>query len=257
MPFHIDRWKGSAHVQAMSSAARSGYLYLLSAAWQTDDCSLPDDEEELQVLSGMTVAEWAESGPRIKRRFTSVEGRLRNVVLHGEWAEAKRVFNARSQSAKRTNTERSPRRSPGGDRDAEPTHKQEQGQGQEQRGKASNPLCEAQAFAKAVQVELGLGGIFLLNALTDVMQGNIGKRGDGPAVTEQLVNAYRLYENAHRDGKLARHVKPEAFFGDGLCFDEAKWAWKKEHQPRARVAPVSDPHLAEIENWQRQGGGAR
>lgn len=54
MPFHIDRWKGSAHVQAMSAAARSGYLYLLTAAWQTTDCSLPAEDDELAVLAGLT-----------------------------------------------------------------------------------------------------------------------------------------------------------------------------------------------------------
>lgn len=116
MPFHIDRWKGSAHVQAMRSSARCGYLYLLSSAWQSDDCSLPDDQYELQVMSGLTVEEWAEHGGIILRRFQRrADGRLANAVLQNEWSEAKRVFEARKKSAERTNRERSAH----GDRDGD------------------------------------------------------------------------------------------------------------------------------------------
>lgn len=109
MPFHIDRWKGSAHVQAMSPAARSGYLYLLTSAWQTTDCSLPADDEELAVLAGLTPDEWKEYGPVIRRRFSlDEEGRLFNEVLRGEWIEAKQIFEARQSNARRTNSVRSP-----------------------------------------------------------------------------------------------------------------------------------------------------
>lgn len=108
MPFHIDRWKGSAHVQAMSSTARSGYLYLLTSAWQTMDCSLPADEEELAVLAGLTPDEWKQHGPVIQRRFSRDEdGRLFNGVLREEWLEAKHIFEARQSNARRTNSVRS------------------------------------------------------------------------------------------------------------------------------------------------------
>jgi uncharacterized protein YdaU (DUF1376 family) len=109
MPFHIDRWKGSPHVQSMRAAARAGYLYLLTAAWQTDDCSLPSDDDELVVLAGLTEEEWAEYGSKIRRRFAvGADGRLYNAVLRDEWSEAKRVFESRQKSAHRTNTVRSP-----------------------------------------------------------------------------------------------------------------------------------------------------
>lgn len=108
MPFHIDRWKGSAHVQAMSPTARSGYLYLLTSAWQTVDCSLPADDEELAVLAGLTPDEWKENGPVIRRRFScDEEGRLFNDVLREEWSEAKHIFEARQSNARRTNSVRS------------------------------------------------------------------------------------------------------------------------------------------------------
>lgn len=106
MPFHIDRWKGSAHVQAMRAAARAGYLYLLSAAWQTDFCCLPDDDEELMVLASLTSEEWSQYGPMIRKRFVKTDNGLRNEVEFEEWNEAKRVFESRQTNARRTNTKR-------------------------------------------------------------------------------------------------------------------------------------------------------
>lgn len=92
MPFHIDRWRGSAYVQAMRAAARAGYLYLLGSAWQTDDCCVPDDDEELTVLSGLTGEEWQQFGATIRKRFVKTEKGLRNEVQFEEWNTAKRTF---------------------------------------------------------------------------------------------------------------------------------------------------------------------
>jgi uncharacterized protein YdaU (DUF1376 family) len=109
MPFHIDRWKGSPHVQAMRPTARAGYLYLLTAAWQTEDCSLPSEDEELVVLAGLTDEEWAEHGAKIRRRFSvGPDRRMFNPVLRREWADAKRVFESRQDGARRTNRARRP-----------------------------------------------------------------------------------------------------------------------------------------------------
>ena len=47
MPFHIDRFCGSRKVQSMTPAARAGYLYLLCSQYQSVDCTIPDDNEEL------------------------------------------------------------------------------------------------------------------------------------------------------------------------------------------------------------------
>jgi uncharacterized protein YdaU (DUF1376 family) len=109
MPFHIDRWKGSPHVQAMRATARAGYLYLLTAAWQTEDCSLPTDDEELGILAGLTDEEWKEHGARIRGRFTvAADGRMFNTVLVGEWSDAKHIFESRQKNAHRTNSVRTP-----------------------------------------------------------------------------------------------------------------------------------------------------
>ena len=109
MPFHIDRFRGSPHVQAMHPAARMGYLYLLAAAWQSEDCSLSSDPLDLAAASGLGDELWAQYGTRILTKFRRDEhGKLKNFVLFEEWQEAKRIFEARVSAAKSTNASRSP-----------------------------------------------------------------------------------------------------------------------------------------------------
>jgi len=110
MPFHIDRFRGSPDVQAMHPTAKLGYIMLLASAWQTTDCTLPNDPLELSIASSLGDL-WQEHSSRILRKFVLVEGRLRNEVLYREWSEAKRIYEARAASARRTVTERSSSRS--------------------------------------------------------------------------------------------------------------------------------------------------
>lgn len=108
MPFHIDRFRGSPDVQAMHPSARAGFLYLLCSAWQTGDCSLSRDPLDLAVASGLGDELWGIHGPRILRKFTVADGRLRNEVLEKEWADAKRIFESRQEAARKTTQTRSP-----------------------------------------------------------------------------------------------------------------------------------------------------
>lgn len=99
MPFHIDRFRGSLHVQGMPAAAKIGYLYLLAAQWQSEDCSLPNDDFELQILSGLTQEEWTRLGVLILRRFhTREDERLANVALTTEWTETKRRWDEKQMT---------------------------------------------------------------------------------------------------------------------------------------------------------------
>ena len=106
MPFHIDRFRGSPDVQAMHPIAKLGYIMLLASSWQTPDCAIANDPMELSIAAGLDDALWAIHGPRILRKFVEHNGKLRNEVLFREWSEAKRVFEARSASAGRTNSKR-------------------------------------------------------------------------------------------------------------------------------------------------------
>ena len=120
MPLYVDRFRGSASVQAMHPAARAGYLYLLLDAWQTDDCTISPDPVDLSERSGLGKKLWATHGSCILRKFDAVTvtvgdtvtERLRNEAEFKEWSEAKRVYESRHNAALRTNTERSPKRSP-------------------------------------------------------------------------------------------------------------------------------------------------
>ena len=105
-PFYVDAFRGSPAVQAMHPAARAGYIYLLSAAWQSDDCTIPNDPLELAELSGIGDELWAAHGARILRKFEPVGDRLRNARLYEDWLEARRIFESRQGAACRTNQTR-------------------------------------------------------------------------------------------------------------------------------------------------------
>jgi uncharacterized protein YdaU (DUF1376 family) len=93
----------------MHPIAKLGYIFLLASAWQTSDCAISADPIDLASASGLGDELWAQYHVRILRKFEMVKGgRLRNHVLYGEWMEAKRIFEARSAAAKRTNVIRSP-----------------------------------------------------------------------------------------------------------------------------------------------------
>ena len=106
MPFHIDKFRGSPAVQAMHPTARSGYLYLLSAQWQSEDGIIPADAD-LPALSGLGDELWAKYKDRILKCFViGPDGEMVNQKCRQEWEEAKRVFNARKKAANRTNKDR-------------------------------------------------------------------------------------------------------------------------------------------------------
>ena len=111
MPLHIDRFLGSPAVQAMSPAAQMGYLRLLMASWQSEDCTISSDPLDLAETSGLGDDLWEKCGARILRKFFPVSGngRLRNSVCYEEWREAKRIFEARKAAAIKTTEIRSPR----------------------------------------------------------------------------------------------------------------------------------------------------
>jgi hypothetical protein len=95
MPFKIDAFRASAAVAAMHPAARIGFVYLLTAQWQSEDSTISADPLDLAEESGIGDELWALHGPRILRKFAPVDGqpgRLRNDVCYEEWLEAKRIF---------------------------------------------------------------------------------------------------------------------------------------------------------------------
>jgi uncharacterized protein YdaU (DUF1376 family) len=124
MPLYIDRFLGSEDVQMMEADAFKGYVCLLLAAWQTDDCTLPINPDELARKSRLGAKKWAKFGAEVMRKFRmvtvtvsgTVTERYRNDVEFEIWTEAKRVFDARSAAGNHTNKQRSPTPKHPGDR---------------------------------------------------------------------------------------------------------------------------------------------
>lgn len=77
MPFLVEAWLSSSHVEMMDNTQRGAFVMLLCRAWCAEDCCLPDDDETLRKWSRSTMDEWVEKGVRdmMKVVFTPVEGR--------------------------------------------------------------------------------------------------------------------------------------------------------------------------------------
>jgi uncharacterized protein YdaU (DUF1376 family) len=184
MPFHIDRFRGSPDVQAMHPCARIGYLYLLSSAWQTDDCSIPADDLDLASLSGLGDDLWQLYKPRILRKFvTREDGRLFNQVLFREWLEAKRIFEARSAAARNTTATRSPNghRTP----TATPNERRPSRSADTITGTVTTTGTEEPNTLALTSVEVPAGGVFDLP-----LPGNQGEWQVPDSLYREMVEAY-------------------------------------------------------------------
>ena len=107
MPLYIDRFLGSSDVQMMEPAEFKGYVCLLLAQWQTDDCSLPSDHEELARISRIGTRLWRKHSDRILRKFVIANGRLRNEVCYEEWLKALATFDRNCEVAEELKRKRS------------------------------------------------------------------------------------------------------------------------------------------------------
>ena len=103
----------------MEPPAFKGYVCLLLAAWQADDCTLPPNDDDLARFSRLGIKAWTKYKGEILRKFRTVTvtvgdtltHRIINDVEFELWKEAKRIHEARRAAAKDTNSKRSPLRS--------------------------------------------------------------------------------------------------------------------------------------------------
>lgn len=114
-------------------AERGAYRTLLDAQWTLG--GLPDDEQRLARIVGMTADEFAEVWPMVSTKFELVNGQLQNKRLEEHRVEALRLKQSRARGAHTANAKRgahikeSERSAPqpavakhSGERDAERTH---------------------------------------------------------------------------------------------------------------------------------------
>jgi len=78
--FYPDAWLGSSNILCMTPEAEGAYIHLLCVEWNTDDCSLPDNDEELANLSRL-VEKWFNHKDKILKNFIRKVGKLYNERL--------------------------------------------------------------------------------------------------------------------------------------------------------------------------------
>lgn len=71
------------------------FFVLMMEAWNSPDCSLPDDEKALAKIAGITVAQFRKIAPEVLEKWTREGGRLFQKRLRKEWEYV------RQKSAKR------------------------------------------------------------------------------------------------------------------------------------------------------------
>ena len=100
MPLHIDRFTGSRQVQCLAPAGRAGYFYLLFAQWQSPDSTIPDDDEELAIASGLGDDVWASVKKVLLKQFPVISpGKRQNAVCLKEWQTALTKFETYHERA--------------------------------------------------------------------------------------------------------------------------------------------------------------
>lgn len=94
--FYPADWLSSARVRCMTPEQKGAYIDLLAYQWLDPDCSLPDDDSELAVLSGLGEVGWKGSSSTLRGCFkyrSSSPPRIANERLRcelqkqAEWRE--------------------------------------------------------------------------------------------------------------------------------------------------------------------------
>ncbi len=79
--FYADSWLSSKDILLMTPAEEGGYIRLLAIEWLEPDCVLPDNDEELAVLSRLGKDWDGRSREKIRAKFRAEGGRLYNDRL--------------------------------------------------------------------------------------------------------------------------------------------------------------------------------
>ena len=108
--FYASDWLGSTKRAMMTPAQRGAYIDLLCHQWNDPDCSLPDDDATLAVLSGLDEG-WLNGGCTLLRKCFPVAsgkpGRLANPRLievradADEWSRKSREGGIKSGEVRR------------------------------------------------------------------------------------------------------------------------------------------------------------
>lgn len=105
--FYPNEWLGSTHIMLMNPAEEGAYIRLLAIAWNSEDCSLPDDDNQLAILSRLNEGWFNGSSTKVRACFFSRNKKLFNQRLlkerkkQEEWKEKCRVGGIKSGKSRR------------------------------------------------------------------------------------------------------------------------------------------------------------
>jgi len=100
--FYPADWLSSPKIMLMTPAEEGAYIRLLAIAWESEDCSLPDDDAILARLSRLND-DWTKGGSSLLRQcFVSRNGRLYNERLLQEREKQRQWREKSSQGGKKS-----------------------------------------------------------------------------------------------------------------------------------------------------------
>lgn len=243
MPLHIDRFMGSPSVRAMHPAAQMGYLYLLMVQWQSEDCTVSSDPFDLAEKSGLGDELWAVHGQRILRKFEAIEssGRLRNKICFEEWERARGTYQKRADAAEKTNTVRSPLRSPSGNGTVTVPETTDKRTGTVHGPvyvdvsvsvpvEGITPEMMAKGLAERLGISLGYGPGSFNTAVTEVADGELKAGRNLEDLCIEMEAAYRFFEQEKPTLRIT--WGPAKFFGDGHWRNPDGWPRKTKSRAK-------------------------
>lgn len=75
------------------------FLMLMMEAWNSDDCSLPDDEKVLAKIANITPARFRKIAPDVLEKWTREDGRIYQKRLRKEWNYVRQKSSKRKAAA--------------------------------------------------------------------------------------------------------------------------------------------------------------
>jgi uncharacterized protein YdaU (DUF1376 family) len=104
--FYPGDWLSSSRITLMTPAEEGAYIRLLAYCWDSEDCTLPDDDEQLAKLSrlGEQWLSYAPGANAVRNCFEvhpSKKSRLINKRLFAEWKKLLAFRRAKSQAGKK------------------------------------------------------------------------------------------------------------------------------------------------------------
>jgi uncharacterized protein YdaU (DUF1376 family) len=101
-PFYPSDWLGSPTVISMTLEERGAYMTLLACMWQTEDCTLPEDNGYLCRLLGVADTSLVTNlvSNSMSRLVTSSGSRrITNIRLQNEHIKARKAYESRVETA--------------------------------------------------------------------------------------------------------------------------------------------------------------